>query len=143
MNENLKLYIEKLKIKNLKLNEFFNYVSTKNFKISEDEIEHIKSYLQKRENILQEILEIEEYCKSLNLKENDKNNENILKIVENNDILIKKILDYDDKNKIKISKISNLLKTNIKSIKNTEKANQNYYSSVKIFSEGNYFDTKS
>lgn len=143
MNENLKLYIEKLKIKNLKLNEFFNYVSSKNFKISEDEIEHIKSYLQKRENLLQEILKIEEACKSLNLKENEKNNENILKIVKNNDILIKKILDYDDKNKIKIAKISNLLKTNIKSIKNTEKANQNYYGSVKIFSEGNYFDTKS
>lgn len=142
MSEKLNLYIKRLKNKNDILNEVFEYVSSKDFKISEDEIQHIENYLKKREKIYTELLNLEKELKNMNMSEQEKNNSDVIDIVKENDKLIKLILNLDEKNKTKLEKIANNLKGNIKSIKNIEKANNNYFGIYNSYSEGTYFDSK-
>lgn len=142
MDEKLNLYIDKLKIKNNKLNEIFKYVSSKNFKISEDEVQHIENYLNKREKLYNELMILEKELKSMRMSDEQKSDHNVILIVNKNDELIKSILQHDEKNKKKLEQISNILRGNIKSIKNTGKASNRYFGIYNAYSEGNYFDSK-
>ena len=142
MNENLNLYIKHLKNKNDILNEIFQYVYSKDFKISEDEIQHIENYFNKREKLYNELKIIENNLKNMKMSDSEKNDKNVIKIVNENDKLIKAILDIDQKTKIKLDNILSVLKGNIKSIKSVEKASKNYFGVYNSFSGGNYFDSQ-
>lgn len=142
MNEKLNLYIKHLKNKNDILNEIFQYVSSKDFKISEDEIQHIENYFNKREKLYNELKIIENNLKNMKMSDLEKNDKNVIKIVNENDKLIKAILDIDQKTKIKLDNILSGLKGNIKSIKSVEKASKNYFGVYNSFSGGNYFDSQ-
>lgn len=145
MKENLGLYVEKLNLKNIKLTEIFGYVSTKDFSVDEDEIQHIENYLNKRDNLYKSLLELDRQIKQIHISEEEKSTEEYIssKIIEQkNDELIKSILDLDEKHKIILQKIMNIVKKNIKSIKNLEKANENYFNVYVNSLGGNYFDSK-
>lgn len=142
MNEKLNLYIKHLKNKNDILNEIFQYVYSKDFKISEDEIQHIENYFNKREKLYNELKIIENNLKNMKMSDSEKNDKNVIKIVNENDKLIKAILDIDQKTKIKLDNILSVLKGNIKSIKRVEKASKNYFGVYNSFSGGNYFDSQ-
>lgn len=142
MNEKLNLYIKHLKNKNDILNEIFQYVYSKDFKISEDEIQHIENYFNKREKLYNELKIIENNLKNMKMSDSEKNDKNVIKIVNENDKLIKAILDIDQKTKIKLDNILSVLKGNIKSIKSVEKASKNYFGVYNSFSGGNYFDSQ-
>lgn len=142
MNEKLNLYIKHLKNKNDILNEIFQYVSSKDFKVSEDEIQHIENYFNKREKLYNELKIIENNLKNMKMSDLEKNDKNVIKIVNENDKLIKAILDIDKKTKIKLDNILSILKGNIKSIKSVEKASKNYFGVYNSFSGGNYFDSQ-
>nr|WP_317358113.1 hypothetical protein [uncultured Tyzzerella sp.] len=143
MGNKLSLYIEKLNIKKNNLKEFLDYVSSKDFKISEEELQHIENYLQKRDSLLKDLKAIENDIKNINVTNEEKNNEIVLTICKENDNIISEILELDKKNEEKFSKISDMLKGNVKAVKNTSKVNKSYYGAYTNHMMGSYFDSKS
>lgn len=143
MENNNSLYIQKLKEKNNLLTQICDYTASKNFQITEDEMQHIHNYLLKREEQIFLLSKIQEDIQKLNITKEQKNNPEIINIVAENDELIKKIIKCDKINFEKFSRINDLIKDNIKSIKNIGKANKSYYGMYDSQLLGSSFDSKS
>ena len=143
MENNNSLYIKKLKEKNDILTEICNYTASKDFQITEDEMQHIHNYLLKREEQISILTNIQQDIRKLNIPKDQKNNPEIINIVAKNDELIKKIVKCDKINFQKFSLINDLIKDNIKSIKNIGKANKSYYGMYDSQLLGSSFDSKS
>lgn len=143
MENKVSIYLNFLNKKNELLQGLLTYVSSKNFKISESEVEHIYNYLTKRDDILESLNLIDKDIRDLHLTDKEKNNSNVLNLVQKNDILIKNILEEDKKNSKKFKEISSLIKNNIKNIKNVDKANRGYNSIYNTQLFGGNFDSKS
>lgn len=143
MENNNSLYIQKLKEKNNILTEICNYTTSKNFQITEDEMQHIHNYLLKREEQIFILSNIQKDIEKLNICKEQKHNTEIINIIAKNDELIQKIIKCDKINFQKFSRINDLIKDNIKSIKNIGKANKSYYSMYDSQLLGSSFDSKS
>lgn len=143
MQNNNSLYIQKLKEKNHLLIEICNYTVSKNFQITEDEMQHIHNYLLKREEQISLLSNIQKDIEKLNINKEQKNNPEIINIIAQNDELIKKIVKCDKINFQKFSRINDLIKDNIKSVKNIGKANKSYYGMYNSELLGSSFDSKS
>lgn len=135
-------YIEKLEEKQKKLQKIFEYISSKDFKISEDEMEHITNYFDKRDKLYDGLLSLETAIEKMKITDEMKKNDVVLKITKKNNLIIKNILSEDEKQQKTLNEIQNLLKKTIKSIKNTEKANKNYFGLYDNYSKGNWFDSQ-
>lgn len=145
MNEsNINVYKNSLIEKKKNLTEILEYTMSKNFEIEEDSVETISDYLNSRERMYLHILELEKKINLLKLDDFDENNtdyKDIFSINKENDKLIYKILELDEINKDKINSILKMLKENIKSIKQTDRANQTYFENYSSTLKGNLFDS--
>ncbi len=142
----LAVYKSKLQDKNEKLNIILEYTSSKDFKVTTDEMQHIKNYSNKKTRLCKQIVELDKELKSLEeleeIKEleNEKELNQISDIINKNNIIIGKIIQFDDKNNAKIQKINDIIKSNMKQLKASSKATKTYNSAYDTFYGGNCFN---
>lgn len=132
--------MECLKLKNNKLTELLEYCSSKKFKISTSELEHLENFLIKKQKICKEISKLD---KSITKFASQKSEDEAEVIQQNND-LIGKILAIDRSHLVLFNKIQELFKGDMKAAKQNIKTT-NAYSGAYINSidNGTYFDRRS
>lgn len=140
-NEYLKLLIKKNSI----LKDIFNYTKSKEFKVSEDEVDEIYCYIEDRDKLFSKLYDIEDkikiFIQNEDIKDNNIEDKEIESIINENNLIINKIIKLDKINKEIIEAISNLLKKEIKSVKELSKFNKSYLGTFENTVEGNLFDS--
>ncbi|WP_317367063.1 hypothetical protein [uncultured Tyzzerella sp.] len=135
-SEYLKLLIEKNSI----LKDILNYTKNKEFKISEDEVDKIYTYIEDRDKLFNKLYNIENKIKDFIQNYNIENND-IKNIIDENNFIINEVIKFDKINKEIIDAISNLLKRKIKSVNELSKFNKSYLGTYENTVEGNLFDS--
>lgn len=128
MSENiLKNYSEYLNKQGEKLSEILEYSKSKNFQKTEQEVEHIRLYLRKRERLFSELNEITKSIKQIESSENLTNTpKEIQDIISKNKQIITQIINIDNVNKKIFEEIYSIVKESIKSTKETAKISIKY-----------------
>lgn len=136
---NIEECVSLLKQKQQVLNNIFKYTKSKTFKKSEDEVERIEYYLRRRQEMFDELLNLEKYIKNINV--NNTNNKEVSSIIKENNEIIKNILKLDEEKKEIINTIFNKVKKEIKSIKNISRTNNGYLGTYQNTLGGSLFDS--
>lgn len=136
------IYVDKLEQKHTLLKEILEYVSSKDFQKSQDEIEHISHYFAKRDKLYSKLSALDSELKQTNVQKDNKIYNKVLNITKQNDILINTILEEDKKQQIVLNDILNIITDGIKYIKNTKKATDSYFSVYDNYSRGGLFDNQ-
>ncbi len=136
---NIDEYINLLKQKQQILNNILEYTKSKTFKKSEDEVERIEYYLKRRQEMFDNLLKLENQIKNLNI--NNTSNKEVNSIVKENNEIIKNILKLDEEKKEIIDSILNIVKKEIKSIKNISRTNNGYLGTYQNTLDGSLFDS--
>ncbi|WP_250278532.1 hypothetical protein [[Clostridium] colinum] len=138
---NIDIYIELLKQKQEVLNNIYKYTQGKLFEVSEDEVDRIIYYLDNRQKMFDKLNSIQDDINKIKLQFNNINNMEVNNIIKTNDLIIKEITKLDkEKNKI-MESIFNLLKKEIKNLKNISKVNNSYLGIYENTIKGNLFDS--
>ncbi|MFI3230569.1 MAG: hypothetical protein R3Y29_03330 [bacterium] len=142
----LEVYKSKLQDKNQKLNIILEYTSSKDFKITTDEMQHIKNYSNKKTKLCKQIVAIDKELKALESLEEIQELEDQIEldqislIINKNNAIIGKIIQVDDKNSAKMQQINDIIKANMKQLKASTKVTKTYNSTYDTFYGGNCFN---
>ncbi len=142
----LVVYKSKLHDKNEKLNIILEYTSSKDFKITTDEMQHIKNYSNKKTRLCKQLVELDKELKALEELEeiqeleDESELDQISDIINKNNAIIGKIIQADDKNSAKIQQINDIIKANMKQLKASTKITKTYNSAYDTFYGGNCFN---
>lgn len=138
-------YLELLTEKNVILKDIFNYTKSKYFKVSEDEVDKIYCYIEDRDKLFSKLYDIEDkikiFIQNKDIENNNIEDKDIESIINENNLIINEIVKLDKTNKEIIEAISNLLKKEIKSVKELSKFNKSYLGTFENTVEGNLFDS--
>ncbi len=138
-------YLELLTEKNVILKDIFNYTKSRDFKVSEDEVDKIYCYIKDRDKLFSKLYDIEDkikiFIQNEDIKDSNIEDKEIENIINENNLIINEIVKLDKINKEIIEAISNLLKKEIKSVKELSKFNKSYLGTFENTVEGNLFDS--
>lgn len=137
--QDLELYKSKLQDKNEKLKVILEYTSSKDFKITTDEMQHLENYSIKKTKLCKQIVELDNDLKDLEF-DGLTDLEDISKIINQNNSIIKQIIQVDKVNNKKFDQINDIIKANMKQLKASAKLTKTYNSVYDNFYGGNCFN---
>ncbi len=133
-------YLKLLKQKNETLKEIYDYTKSKEFKVSEEQVERVVYYLNNREKMFNKLTDIQQKIETLHIGL-EKSTDEHKSLISKNDDIIKKILELDKEKEKVINNLYKFLKENIKSIKSTNKVNSGYLGVYSDVESSNFFDS--
>lgn len=133
-------YLKLLKQKNETLKEIYDYTKSKEFKVSEEQVERVVYYLNNREKMFNKLTDIQQKIETLHIGL-EKSTDEHKSLISKNDDIIKKILELDKEKEKVINNLYKFLKENIKSIKSTNKVNSGYLGVYSDVEPSNFFDS--
>lgn len=135
----MKELLELLKQKNALLNDLLEYVSVSSFEESEEEVDNILKYVEKKQEYIDKLNEIETKIKAFP-KDNGDYKE-VKAIEEKNNSLIRDVIGLDKINFDTMKNLRDKLKLNLKGTKIKQKYNVSYSSYIADIG-GSRFDSK-
>ncbi|MBO5100273.1 MAG: hypothetical protein J6B63_03085 [Treponema sp.] len=128
-NEEQKIFLQLLNQKKNCLEKILEMTKERKFSVVEEDVERFYNFFQKREKLFEKCSNIQNKISFYNIDDEDKNSffyTEVQKTKEETREVIAQIIDIDQKNRLIMNKLLQLVKNNLKNLKVSKQVRQGY-----------------